>query len=624
MVKSKRWIFVLFFICLCLRTNAQIHMPDTLKISGPLDEWLGKYLYHYKDSSNLMGPKGAIRDLADGKFSRGKDQLEFYGGQSHSIFWFSLAVKNITTQFQPLFWSFNTSDLDFVLFDISDTNHIILMDSASSHTLLSKRSISVRGVTFRVNLEPGQTKLLLVKVYPLNIDYVNFPSNITTMEDYFLWEKDYASYIFFCLGIFVTALFANICLGVMLKRKIHLWHAVYIFALILWNLNEFMYESLVLPEWIFVYYIKLPKIFFMLFSMLLAMTVFQVFTSQAIRHPLMYKLFKIYKWVVVIVEIILVLSIFPPNEHFQIIAITRMAGELLGILGVFILLAGIVSGILKREKLVMVYAVISLFLILSILNNQLYEWFDITLFNVYPNNLSVSVAVEILLLTVVFAYSRKLEWEKSVQINSDLLNLKTDLSHRIIATQEEERKRIARDLHDDLGGSLAAMKMNFQSMGLDPDKLARIITFIDKASKDVRYIAHNLMPPEFDETKLEDLLKNYYNSINREFNVHFDFLVTGKCENLDKQKTLHIYRILLELSNNIIKHSGAKTATVQLIYYDSNVEIVVEDNGKGFSDNGTQGIGLKNIRSRTDFLQGYLNIDSSRSGTTIMITIPYS
>ena len=84
-----------------------------------------------------------------------------------------------------------------------------------------------------------------------------------------------------------------------------------------------------------------------------------------------------------------------------------------------------------------------------------------------------------------------------------------------------------------------------------------------------------------------------------------------------------IYRIILELTNNIIKHSQATEGTIQLIHYNNHVEIMVEDNGKGFNNTKVDGIGLSNVQSRVNFLQGNINIDTGNHGTTIMIRVPY-
>jgi len=632
MYPTRRWrwratLVILTFLVnaiLCAPSSAQGTDLDTLKLKGPLDGWLCPHLSYFEDDSCRSNPLDVMSLFYRQKMPSGKSQLEFFGGYTKHPFWFLLALKNDTTISLPLFWSFNTSDLEFVLFDVSDTSHIFLLDSASSHTPFSRREIPVRGVTFRVDLTPGQTRLLLVKVYPINIDYINFPTNITTVEDYFLWEKDYASSLSFYLGIFFIALIANICLGILLKVKLHLWHAAYIFALLLWNLNEFLYESLFLPEWLFHYYIRLPKVFFVLLATLFALTVFQIFTHQVKRHPILFKCFQAYKILLLVTEATLLLSIFFSHTQYLAFAIGRTVGFYLGLLGICLLTINIIAGLLKKEKLVMAYAAISVFLILSILNNQLYEWFDLSLFDVYPNNLPVAVAVEISLLTIIFAYSRRLELEKFWRVDSELLTLKNERSLSIIATEEKERKRIAQDLHDEIGSILAVLKIKAQSLDISDDQLQSMTELLDKASEQVRNISHNLMPPEFESTPLDTLISAFFDKLNREEVIAFHFIISGPAFEYPKSAGLHIYRIILELVSNIIKHSGANQATIQFIFLDSSLRIMAEDDGEGFRPSSAEGKGLKSIGTRVNFLKGELNIDSGITGTTTIITIPYN
>ena len=604
--------------------HAQRTQRDTLKLNGPLNEWLCPHLSYFKDNSNQLDASDVMHIFSGRNMPRGKNRLEFYGGYSKSNSWFLLTLKNDTSVFLPLFWSFNTSDLEFVLFDATDTGRIRLLDSASSHTPFSQREIPVRGITFRIGLGPGQIRVLLVKVYPINIDYVNFPTNITTMEDYFLWEKDYASSLFFYIGVFVIALVANIFLGVLLKVKLHLWHAAYIFALILWNLNEFLYESLFLPEWLFHYYIRLPKVFFVLLAMLFALIVFQIFTHQARYHPTLFKCFRVYKIILIAIEAILFCSLFCSNTLYPVFEMARTAAFCLGLLGIALLCINIVAGLWKKERLVIVYAAISIFLILSILNNQLYEWFDLSLFDVYPNNLPVAVAVEICLLTIVFAYSRRTELEKFWRTNAELLKLKNETSLRIIATEEKERKRIAQDLHDEIGSILAVLKIKAQSPAVKSDQMDSMMELIDRASGQVRNISHNLMPPEFETTPLETLIRGFFDKLNRDEVIAFNFITSGPPFEFTKAAALNIYRIVLELVSNIIRHSGATHANIQFVFSGTSLSIMAEDDGNGFPPSAADGKDLKSIRTRVDFLQGRLNIDSGASGTTIIITIPYN
>ena len=131
------------------------------------------------------------------------------------------------------------------------------------------------------------------------------------------------------------------------------------------------------------------------------------------------------------------------------------------------------------------------------------------------------------------------------------------------------------------------------------------------------------MPPEFDETNLNDLLNNYFVGLNQEGNILFNFHYSGVNGHFTKQDQLIIYRVILELVNNSLRHSCATEITAQLIYHPNQLALMVEDNGKGFSKSSTGGIGLKNIRARVNYLNGILNIDSNTNGTTTMIQLPY-
>ncbi|RYE26693.1 MAG: hypothetical protein EOP45_03500 [Sphingobacteriaceae bacterium] len=131
------------------------------------------------------------------------------------------------------------------------------------------------------------------------------------------------------------------------------------------------------------------------------------------------------------------------------------------------------------------------------------------------------------------------------------------------------------------------------------------------------------MPPEFGSIKMNELLQDYYARLKQESQVRFYFHSSGSNGHFNKQHELILYRIILELTQNILKHSHATEATVQLVYYDSYLEIVAEDNGIGINNISHDGIGLKNIRSRVKYLRGKLNLDHNMHGTTVIVTVPY-
>ncbi|MGB8192514.1 MAG: sensor histidine kinase [Chitinophagaceae bacterium] len=197
------------------------------------------------------------------------------------------------------------------------------------------------------------------------------------------------------------------------------------------------------------------------------------------------------------------------------------------------------------------------------------------------------------------------------------------ISEQIIKSQEQERERIARDLHDQLGGTLATIKMQMQGYAFKDSRMEQTVALIDKASEDVRNIAHDLMPKDFESTDLHTILHGLVGRLNSQGSMQFTFIHTNVVLPLPKQFELVLFRIILELVTNVVKHSAATEAVVQLVYHENNLDLVVEDNGRGFDTEITPGLGLKNIRSRSAYLKGKVHIDSGSKGTIVIIGLPY-
>jgi signal transduction histidine kinase len=235
----------------------------------------------------------------------------------------------------------------------------------------------------------------------------------------------------------------------------------------------------------------------------------------------------------------------------------------------------------------------------------------------------MGVVFETVIISFGILYRYNLFKREKEMLALELEVNKTQASLQLIGTQEAERKRIAQDLHDDLGGSLASIKMNVQNLRLDTNQQKPIIQLLDRASDSVRNISHNLMPPQFEATSLKTILTNHYNQLNSQGKTTFNFYCSEESLRFNKTDELMIYRIINELTNNVLKHSSATEATIQLVYYDTYLQIMAEDNGTGIKPGNIDGIGLKNIQSRVDYLGGKLNIHSNDFGTTVIIIIEY-
>ena len=190
----------------------------------------------------------------------------------------------------------------------------------------------------------------------------------------------------------------------------------------------------------------------------------------------------------------------------------------------------------------------------------------------------------------------------------------------LLKGQEEERSRLAKDLHDGLGGLLSGVKFSLSNMKdnliVTPDNMAvfeRSLDMIDTSIKELRRVAHNMMPEMLTKFGLDEALKDYCNTVNATKLLAVKYQSLGMETRLDKPTEIIVYRIVQELLNNILKHAAASAGFVQLIREHDRLNIVVEDNGKGFDTamlEKSKGAGWANIRSRVEYLKGQLDIHS--------------
>ena len=194
--------------------------------------------------------------------------------------------------------------------------------------------------------------------------------------------------------------------------------------------------------------------------------------------------------------------------------------------------------------------------------------------------------------------------------------------------QEEERSRLAKDLHDGLGGLLSGVKFSLSNMKdnliITPDNMAvfeRSLDMIDTSIRELRRVAHNMMPEMLTKFGLDEALKEYCNTINATNLLSVKYQSMGMDTRVEKSAEIIIYRIIQELLNNTMKHAAATEAMVQLIKEDGRLSIIVEDNGKGFDRamlKNNNGAGLTNIQSRVDYLKGHLDIHAEQGKGTLV------
>ena len=196
----------------------------------------------------------------------------------------------------------------------------------------------------------------------------------------------------------------------------------------------------------------------------------------------------------------------------------------------------------------------------------------------------------------------------------------------VIQAQEEERKRIAKDLHDGIVQQLTGLKLGMQKVfsNNETDESNKLIKILDNSAEELRELSHRMMPRSLREVglipSLEDMLENSLGNTD----IHFQFEYFGIDQRFTENIEIAIYRIAQELVNNVIKHSKADSVNVQLFKVADDVILIIEDNGISIDmSQQKKGIGLMNISSRLETINGKVNFESSpESGTLATVKIP--
>ncbi len=226
---------------------------------------------------------------------------------------------------------------------------------------------------------------------------------------------------------------------------------------------------------------------------------------------------------------------------------------------------------------------------------------------------------------------------KIVQVNLNITERKEAeearerLVRQLVQTQEEERRRIARELHDHLGQQLTVLRLGLEALsGQETEPLDALRDIIKELDADIDFLVWELRPMALDDFGLVSALTNFVERWSKHFDLAVEFHVQGLADiRLSPAIETNLYRITQETLNNVAKHAEAKKVSVILERRDGQVVLIIEDDGIGFDPQQEQGkqnqpgLGLINMRERAILLDGLLEIESSPGeGTTIFVRIP--
>jgi signal transduction histidine kinase len=212
------------------------------------------------------------------------------------------------------------------------------------------------------------------------------------------------------------------------------------------------------------------------------------------------------------------------------------------------------------------------------------------------------------------------------------------LSGRLMQLQDEERRRISRELHDSSGQALAALSMCLSMVEREKDKLsersgrnlADATRLVRELSQELRTMSHLLHPPLLDEAGLESALRWFVEGFAQRSGIRVDLELAPELGRLSKEMEIAIFRIVQESLANVHRHSGSTTAQVRVGREPQKVSLEIQDQGRGLSENGNAGaagpavpgVGIQGMRERVRQLGGNFEIESRPGSTIVRAAIP--
>lgn len=256
-------------------------------------------------------------------------------------------------------------------------------------------------------------------------------------------------------------------------------------------------------------------------------------------------------------------------------------------------------------------------------------------FEISKRNNTIIIIVVVFVLAIVIAYLlyARYKSKQESRLQAEVLKQQSMATKAVIEAEERERKRIASDLHDGIGQLFTAVKINlevlverFMNKQPEANVLAeKTIAMVNESCVEVRSIAHQMMPNALIKNGLVSALRNFIYNISSD-KLKITVEAQGLTETLDSNIETVLYRVIQESVNNTIKHANATMLDILLLCDNTEITIAIEDNGVGFNTadkSKFQGIGLKNMVTRIEYLKGTVDISSSPGkGTLVAIHIP--
>lgn len=601
MDKSAASVMVLCLMMFCQYVSGQ---DVVLVKEGQEDIVINPFVYHFTDKTAGIHDLDRVVAASDSSFRKNPWFQEVNYGFSQPRAWCRFAITN-TSDHPDWIIKVHQARVDTVQLYVQRQNGSMVKYPLTGHfQKLKDRPYHSLNFAHPVYIAKGETIVCYLFTMRKFARHAAILS-VQTEEYYNNYNTFFTIFISALIGICILSAVIGIVMFVVLYEWVYISYSFYCFCFLLLITVDsgFMYAFMNSPDNQKVLNNLSIVLYYLVAGWHLLFTI-ELLKLKKYRPRWVYWL-GIGSGLLFCLAGVILLSPIPDEMRRQI---SRWSYYILFFIDVYILYAMIVQ-LIKKEVAVFFYMGGFLFTLVAASVAMLADLQIIEGVNHRTDFLFIAPVVEIVCMVI------------GLGINSNkYVKERLKAQRQIITVQEDERERIGRDLHDDVGNSLAAVK-NMLVQRKDPDLIEKEI---DDIIQDVRNISHDLMPVDFKEYALADIVRHTINKFKGHPDICFEYSQTGATRKMHPLVELVVYRIINELIMNCIKHSCASDVMIQLIYQQRSLVVMVEDNGKGMKDDGAEtGIGLKNIRHRVAYIGATLTVESDQRGTLFIIEVPY-
>lgn len=580
-------------------------------------------IYIYEDKNRTLSPDKVKELFFAGKF-KPLPQGDFNAGFTKSNFWLVIKPSGSATEQNLVVGNAHINRLEFYEVNQSD---IQLKYQTGDYYPFNQRPVRNRFFVFPI--EPKLGSLYLVMVDKHN-ESLQLRVEILS-DDHFFQRTSNESLITGILsGITVLLILFGCFLFITVKEKLYLYYVLYILSGTLWILADKGYGYQFLwpdsPD-----FASLARPIFNCISMIMLLEFMQVFIGQT-KTSIFYTPILIVKLIVVLTSFAFL--IYPEGLYqysFFFLGLLIFSG-----ISTQVLIALSLAEKIRQNNIQAWYYLISIFMLIvfSITELLIHAGNSGPQINYLSNyGIQTGLIIEAIILTFGLAHRFNTYKNEREHLLLEVNRKQNEMTERIIETQEMERKKIADQLHDDIGSLLSVVSLQLSSVLENNQrsdsmiKLKKAGEVLETVSETVRSISHTLNPLAIEKYGFKNAITDLFTNINLADKIDVEYIIIGFEGNINADKNLinDLYRIIKELVNNVIKHSEASHCLIQVIEHEDCISIMVEDNGLGIRDDNKlkNGIGIENIRAKINYFGGQMELlGKLDGGLLINIEIP--